>query len=217
MYYLVNRFRFLVLFVLLVGFCFFKSIGLSELWGRLNELILIFLMILSMLLIGQKERWLMFPTGIVVVIQMIVSLSHNLFSPMMVMLFNNLLGALFFLMMMLVCIYFTFRDETINVTTLFGSLSAYLLLGLTFAYLMNMLEVKAPGSFQNINIANPADAIYFSFVTMTTLGFGDVIPLTMLAKTLTWFEAFIGQCYMALIIGQLIGRYVAEINASKEC
>ena len=170
-----------------------------------------------MLLIGQKERWLMFPTGIVVVIQMIVSLSHNLFSPMMVMLFNNLLGALFFLMMMLVCIYFTFRDETINVTTLFGSLSAYLLLGLTFAYLMNMLEVKAPGSFQNINIANPADAIYFSFVTMTTLGFGDVIPLTMLAKTLTWFEAFIGQCYMALIIGQLIGRYVAEINASKEC
>ena len=212
MLYLINRYRFLFLFVLLICFCFFKSMNVDDLWGRLNDLAFIGLMILSILLIGHQEKWLLTSLFLVTGVQLLLLVFHALLTPDIANIFNYLLGSCFFLVMMVACIYYTFQDETIGVTTLFGSISAYLLLGLMFAYVFNWLEMMSPGSFEIINAKAPTDAIYYSFVTMTTLGFGDIIPVTPLAKTLTWFEAFFGQCYMAVIIGQLIGRYVADIK-----
>ena len=51
---------------------------------------------------------------------------------------------------------------------------------------------------------------YFSFVTMTTLGYGDIIPIKELSRTMAWVEAFTGQVYLAVVIARLVGVYIAQ-------
>jgi len=51
---------------------------------------------------------------------------------------------------------------------------------------------------------------YFSFVTLTTLGYGDIIPIKELSRTLTWIEAFMGQIYLTVTIARLVGMYIAQ-------
>ncbi len=53
-------------------------------------------------------------------------------------------------------------------------------------------------------------SIYYSFITLTTVGFGDVVAKSPVMQTLSWMESFTGQAYMAIFISQLVGRYVAE-------
>ncbi len=55
-----------------------------------------------------------------------------------------------------------------------------------------------------------SEAVYFSFTTLTTLGYGDIIPMSSLAKMLTNFEAIIGQLYPAILISILVGSYLSQ-------
>ena len=85
---------------------------------------------------------------------------------------------------------------------IFGALCAYIFIGLLFALIFAHLEFRDPGSFSVSNdlLAEKAAGesarlqvfTYFSFVTMTTLGYGDISPVSEHARTLAWFEALIG-------------------------
>ena len=52
-------------------------------------------------------------------------------------------------------------------------------------------------------------SVYFSFVTLTTLGYGDILPLTDRARSLAYLEAVIGQIYLAVLVGKLVGMFVS--------
>ena len=60
------------------------------------------------------------------------------------------------------------------------------------------------------------DLQYFSFVTMTTLGYGDVAPVSDVARALAALEALIGQLYLAVLVAALVGAYVAKTNAGQQ-
>lgn len=108
------------------------------------------------------------------------------------------------------------RDEEVTANKIYGALSVYLLIGLTWALLFVMIEGIWPGSFlmgqaSGIPLVKRLPQfIYYSFVTLTTLGYGDITPLTPPVQTLAYLEAVIGQIYLAVLIARLVGLHIAH-------
>lgn len=97
---------------------------------------------------------------------------------------------------------------------LVGAGSVYLLLGVGFGVLNMLLEVLLPGSFKGLvpdgSGSVGIDLIYYSFVTMTTLGYGDVTPVRPLAQAVAYMSAVAGQFYIAVLVAGLVGGYVSQ-------
>jgi Ion channel len=94
----------------------------------------------------------------------------------------------------------------------FGAVVLYLLLGLIWAVAYNIVETSSPGSFAGRATENSAlaDWAYFSFVTLTTVGYGDITPVAQSARSLAILEALVGQLYPAVIIARLVSLQVSS-------
>ncbi len=212
---LIHKLRFLFLFILTVIYCFSKAVDLAFPYIDFKDAFLLGLILASLLVISHKEHWLKYVLLAIVLIEFALTLLAYLYPERILDMVKMLIATAYFLLMAIACNYFTFKDRNINITTLFGSLSSYLYIGLFFSYLYLFLELANPASFSGLDSNMDASTIYFSFTTLTTLGFGDIFPTTSIAQTIVWFEAFVGQSYLAIIIGQLIGKYVAQHTRRK--
>jgi voltage-gated potassium channel Kch len=105
--------------------------------------------------------------------------------------------------------------SNVSSATLICAVNSYLLIGLSLAMLFILLNLLAPNSF---NLAGNEDRfstfVYYSFVTLTTLGYGDILPLTPVARSLATFTALFGQLYLVIIMAFLIGKYLNAKNQS---
>jgi len=90
-----------------------------------------------------------------------------------------------------------------------GAIALYLLIGLVWALLYAMIDLMMPGAFNGIDsdqwATNIPDFTYFSFVALSTLGFGDISPINPVARALVYLEAQFGQFYLAILVASLIG------------
>ena len=106
----------------------------------------------------------------------------------------------------------------INPNRIVGAVCVYLLLGVMWSIAYSALEYSQPGSFKGLTeLASPAwnpDWIYFSFVTITTLGYGDITPLTQTARSLSFAEAIVGQFYIAVLVAGLVSAYISAKQGS---
>jgi voltage-gated potassium channel len=106
------------------------------------------------------------------------------------------------------------RAQRVTAETLLGAVSGYLLLGLAFATLFGILERVTPGSLQghsaSVDLAQFSDLLYFSFVTLTTVGYGDITPARDGAQLLAIGEAIVGQFYIAAVVARLISLHVSS-------
>ena len=100
-----------------------------------------------------------------------------------------------------------------------GAVCGYLLLGIIWSVLYCAVEMAHPGSFRmpgpaNMDIGAPrlesGVLSYYSFITLATVGYGDVTPTTPLARTLAWIEAIAGQFYLAVLVAGLVGFKVTQ-------
>jgi voltage-gated potassium channel len=103
----------------------------------------------------------------------------------------------------------------ISFNRLIGAVCIYLLLGLIWAVAYTLIEIAQPGSFSGLSDTGGASGwdpswLYFSFVTMTTLGYGDLLPLTATARMLAYAQAVFGQFYVAVLVAGLVGAYIAD-------
>src|SRR6185295_11491003 len=111
-----------------------------------------------------------------------------------------------------------FRASTKEVDAVMGALCGFLLILIVFMRLHGLLESLAPGSYQasgsplsgSSNAQLVAIFQYFSTVTLTTVGFGDVVPVMPAARLVTGLEAIVGQLYLAVVIATLVGRVAAR-------
>jgi len=102
-----------------------------------------------------------------------------------------------------------FRTERVTADTLTSAISGYFLLGILWAFVYALLLQLDPGAFHGVQGARTAGLFYFSFVTLTTLGYGDITPVTDTAQTVTVLEAVVGQLYLAITIARLVGMHIA--------
>ncbi len=112
-----------------------------------------------------------------------------------------------------------FVPGSVTLNRVVGALSIYLLLGVVWAILFGLVELVDPAAFHYVGHAagDPLENfLYYSFVTLTTLGFGDIRPVHPVARTLAYLEAVIGQLYIAVLIASLVGRYVAGRTSETE-
>src|SRR5206468_6429646 len=93
---------------------------------------------------------------------------------------------------------------------LYGAVTAYLLLGLTWGLAYALVERLHPGSFRSPvdtdGLAGPV-LMFFSFITLTSVGYGDIVPLGGHARSLAILEAITGQMYLAIFMARLVGLY----------
>lgn len=95
-----------------------------------------------------------------------------------------------------------------------GAICIYLLMGLIWTLMYLFLAQSIPGAFNGLEQVvwydNFANVAYYSFVTLTTLGYGDISPVTPIARFLVYMEAVVGVFYMAILVASLIGVSINE-------
>jgi hypothetical protein len=104
---------------------------------------------------------------------------------------------------------FALTARVVGLEHLYAALSAYLLSGLFFGLAYWGLEQVQPGSLGGVSGSLP-DAIYFSFVTLATLGYGDVVPRGEIARGLAVVEGIGGQLFLAVMVARLVSVYVRK-------
>ncbi len=111
------------------------------------------------------------------------------------------------------------RSQQVTLTIIINSINGYLLIGVLGAVLLAMTQLLQKLFFNvdtgAINFAGDTaagfhDYLYFSFVTLTTLGYGDVTPVSAFAKSLTIIIAISGQLYLTILIAMLVGKYLSH-------
>lgn len=120
-----------------------------------------------------------------------------------------------FVLQMLVMIVRHIRTTTeVTADLLMGAICGYLMLGLAWAYAYKILELAQQHSFNGSELFGDRMGayIYYSFVTMTTVGFGEITPATNQARALSILEAVFGQLYLAITIARLVGLHVTQIK-----
>jgi len=104
--------------------------------------------------------------------------------------------------------------NVISANRIVGAICVYLLLGVIWSVLYALLEFALPGSFAGIAAQGGSswtpDWIYYSFVTLTTVGYGDMLPLTYSARALSYMETIFGQFYIAVLVAGLVSAYLAS-------
>jgi hypothetical protein len=101
-----------------------------------------------------------------------------------------------------------------------GAICIYLLVGLIWALLYLFIAQTIPDAFNGLEqlvwYDNFADVAYFSFVTLTTLGYGDISPVIPIARFLVYMEAIVGVFYMAILVASLIGIRISALHADRD-
>jgi voltage-gated potassium channel len=114
-----------------------------------------------------------------------------------------------------------FIVRSVTLDTISAAICAYLLMGVAWAYAFAVVELRSPGSFSAALfqrapghlaplLASLHSFIYYSFVCLTTTGFGDIAPVSEGARTLSVMESIVGQLYMAILIARLVSLEVAQ-------
>jgi voltage-gated potassium channel len=114
---------------------------------------------------------------------------------------------------------FTVKSVTFDIIS--AAICAYLLIGVAWAYAFAFVELRHPGSFSAALFQRPTGNmapllaslhtfVYYSFVCLTTTGFGDILPVSEGARSLSVMEAVFGQLYMAILVARLVGLEIAQ-------
>jgi hypothetical protein len=135
---------------------------------------------------------------------------------------RHLFGGAFLSYAIVVIFLYVFASRKVTFNVVSASLCIYLLLGLLWALAYSALYWYDPGAFRwtvpntgspqtlELGTGKSITALYFSFSTLTTLGYGDIVPISPIARALTSIEAITGQLYLAVLVARLVGLNIAE-------
>ncbi len=153
--------------------------------------------------------------GIVLVIAGIILNVLVASFPSTVFLYGSLAALFSFLLISIFCtIKQVVVGTDISANRLVGAVCIYLLLGVIWAVAYSILEMIVPGSFQGFSPLEDrewdSEWLYFSFVTMATLGYGDIAPVSAIARALAYIQAVFGQFYIAILVAGLVGAHISH-------
>ncbi|SDI56337.1 potassium channel family protein [Aliiruegeria lutimaris] len=193
-----------MLLLLVSSFLLVPLFGSSKL-VEVTSLVLFELTIVGSIILSAKARWLRAAGGALALIWF----AHSVLAVSGVRMSENL--AYLSVILVLGALAITFRVLLLegrgNIETLLGAFFGYLLLAMAWAMLYVQIERSFPGSFAMPEGADIwSTMLYYSLVTVTTLGYGDILPLTPLAMMAAGFEAVVGVLYVAVMVGSIVGN-----------
>lgn len=120
-------------------------------------------------------------------------------------------NTLFFIVVTIALVAHVTNAREVHKSTLLSAINSYLLIGLTLSILFLILDLFVPGSFTQVDAVEGGLSafIYYGFVTLTTLGYGDITPDTSMARSLASLTALFGQLYLVIIMALLIGKFLS--------
>jgi voltage-gated potassium channel Kch len=133
-------------------------------------------------------------------------------------LLSEITNLVFFLVIVASFIMQIARTKKVDAKVIIESINGYLLLGLAYSILVAIVMVNIENAYkfpEAIDLADRSSAylheyIYYTFVTLTTLGYGDIIPLQPISKSLALLISISGQIYVAILIAMLVGKYASN-------
>lgn len=129
---------------------------------------------------------------------------------------SMVLAVIYFIFLEATLLQHVLRDHQVNADTIYTAMAVYMLMAVLFAALYTLVEFVWPGSFKGEFHPNKffkfafADGFYFSVCTLTTVGFGDVLPYGAEARALAMLESMMGVLYPAVLISRLVGLHASN-------
>ncbi len=201
----------LILFTLNITYIFF--IGIFADYKNIQSIyysVISFIYLFSTLAIKRNSgKHIYLPVSIIILLWV----SFILKMPIL-MKITSLLSTVFFIAVVFMLVAQVANSKKIGFLEFLESVNIYLLFGIAASILFKTVYNADPSAFTSNSgeLSNRADFIYFSFVTLTTLGYGDILPVSNLAKSLTIFFTVTGQLYLTMIIALLVGKYLGSKN-----
>lgn len=130
-------------------------------------------------------------------------------------------GVVFCIVTALIALRDVLFGGTLDVNRLMGSVCVYLLIGLAWALMYALVdELTLDPAFTNLHVADMGrtldEFLYYSFVTLSTLGYGDISPVAPVARTLAYLEATVGQLYLTILVAALVGLMAPRLRSQVE-
>ena len=181
--------------------------------------------LLTALFAACQNRRTVIKAGVLVVMVIILRGIHFLSALNSLLIASQIISIVFLMLTVVFIFTYLIKSKQVTANTLYASLSGYLLISVLWATVYTMIEIIEPGSFSlSLMEESGGDSIqfefvysiYYSLVTITTLGYGDIIPATAPARMFAAIEAVIGQIYIAVIVARLVGIQVAQSFEGKK-
>lgn len=120
---------------------------------------------------------------------------------------NLLVNTLLFLVIAYTILSYVMKEGAVTGEKIYAAICVYLFIGLVWAFLFNLIHNFRPASFE-LHDPELSQFVYYSFTTLSTLGYGDITPLTPGAQALAYVEAIIGQIYLTVLVARLVGLHI---------
>jgi hypothetical protein len=199
------------LLIFFLGF-FIAQNSLGEFWsGRLVAQIFFSLIIVTGVLTTFQKRWLSFLVIVLAVAILALSWAEKIRLVTDMAVLTTGLNLIFLGILLVVVIAQVFQDGPVTAHRIRGAIVIYLLLGVLWGFIYQVVAFTSPQAFRLPEglVTGDLDALrreltYFSFVTLTTTGYGDITAVHPVARTLAMLEALVGQLYPAIVLAWLV-------------
>lgn len=224
-----HRFSFLLvaLFFLLITAPMLEALGLDEQisYGAVSTVFILALMA-AMFALARSRPVVLVGTAILLMVAG-ASIAEVLHPTLAVGVFRDLVAALLLFWIMVLGVRYLLTTKLITMNTIAASLCIFLLIGMFWAQLYAIVATLDPNAFKApigdeglLTLADPqtGDALYYSYVTLSTLGYGDITPAAPAAKVLAATEAVVGQLFLVVLVARLVGMHIslAAVRAAQE-
>lgn len=203
-------------FLLLLFVVIFLSPFVDSLPARLLSSLFLLLLIVSGVINMAQQPVVRYLSGMLAIIAIVLRLMMHLAPSPAIMKWGSFASLVFLALLTMVLLYKVFSDRgPVTVHKIRGALAAYLLIGITWAFLYGFLDQLLPHAFSlpadggEYSLERQGSITYFSFITLTTLGYGDITPTHDISRMFAVMEALIGQLYPATLLARLVSLEIS--------
>jgi hypothetical protein len=178
----------------------------------LLDISITFIFLSSIYAISQKEQSLRIAVGLLLPVIAAMWLAYFVHIPYLN-LVGDCCGIVFFALTISILLSTLFREVDVTLDVIYGVVAVFLLMALMWAFIFDVIEYLHPGSFL-VTESQQQDSrihfMYYSFVTITTVGYGDILPVSLTARSFSILEMVVGQIYLIVLIARLVGINIAQ-------
>jgi voltage-gated potassium channel len=187
----------------------------ENLHGRLYHITITLIYIFAALSVGRKGVKYIVPLAIVV---MALEWLSSFLGLDLINTVSKLFTIIFFVLIVIHYIIGIARAKNVNAEVILNAINGYLLISVLFSILVGLIMVFDPHAFNFPDLGDEVNTIknqfvnymYYSLVSITTLGYGDIVPKTPYAKSLATLVSITGQFYIAILVAMLVGKYASR-------